>query len=558
MKTLRILLSFMAMLLWCAATLQAQGSEPTSEKKIIITKRSVDADGTERVETLIKKGKAAENFDPEQYVKENKNDNVQVEVIVEEDERNVRIRSRDWERMGQGISWTSCSDNNAFLGVEEDSDENEDEAGLQVEIVDGSAADKAGLKNNDIILALNNTQINEWEDLTNFIEKAKPGDKVQISYSRNGKKSSVEATLGARNELNSEDKKHGFLGVSELDDDDEEKRGVSVSIIQKSAADKAGLKNGDVLLKFNDTELFDWEDISDFMEETNPGDQVNITYERQGNTNTVTAEIGEQKDWDWTSWNQNDWNWSGVQVDIREKEACLGVYTEANRQNNDASDGALVNGFTDESAARDAQMQMNDVITAVNGVKVRNHDDLWNEIAKFKSGDKVSVEYLRNGKKNTVEATLKVCADKGTAVIINEVDEEGDNRSRSFTTWNWGSNEEARMRDRRVITIHRGEGDAPKMEQQAAPAADRKLSLRSFKAYPNPTQGQVTVAFSGESAPTIVTLFDVNGRQLFREELNAFDGNYIQQFDLSEYAKGAVVIRVQQGEKVYSEQIIVN
>ena len=50
----------------------------------------------------------------------------------------------------------------------------------------------------------------------------------------------------------------------------------------------------------------------------------------------------------------------------------------------------------------------------------------------------------------------------------------------------------------------------------------------------------------------------MSGKQLFREELNAFNGDYNQQFDLTAYAKGTIIIHVQQGEKVYTEQIIVN
>lgn len=37
-----------------------------------------------------------------------------------------------------------------------------------------------------------------------------------------------------------------------------------------------------------------------------------------------------------------------------------------------------------------------------------------------------------------------------------------------------------------------------------------------------------------------------------------FDGQYNQQFDLSEYAKGTIIILVQQGDKSLTEQIVIN
>ena len=204
-----------------------------------------------------------------------------------------------------------------------------------------------------------------------------------------------------------------------------------------------------------------------------------------------------------------------------------------------------------------------DLILSVNGQRVQRHEDLWAQIAKYNPNDKGKVEYLREGKTLQVEAALKACQDNSSRVEIRETDEDGDKKSREFLTWNWGNDEQKRMQERHVITIHRGEGDAPEITNQAPPgesttAADRKLKLESFRVFPNPTGAQVTIAFKGEPVATTVALFDASGRQLFREEMNAFSGDYFQQFDLTEYAKGTIVVRVQQGDKVYSEQIIVN
>lgn len=203
-------------------------------------------------------------------------------------------------------------------------------------------------------------------------------------------------------------------------------------------------------------------------------------------------------------------------------------------------------------------MAKGDVITAVNGKAVNSQDDLWNEIAEYKIADKVKVDYLREGKTMSVEATLKACHDNSSRVQIFNNDGE---QLRNFLSWNWNDDDQRRLRERSIITIRRGEGDSPKVNatpEGQAPATDRSLKLTNFRAYPNPTQGQVTVEFSGEPVATTVSFFDLSGRQLFREELNAFNGRYNQQFDLSEYAKGTIVIHVQQGEKVYTEQVIVN
>jgi S1-C subfamily serine protease len=462
-------------------------------------------------------------------------------------------------------SHSSDDDDNerAFLGVEEDSDEDEDEDGLVVEIVRGAAAAKAGLKTNDKILKLNDTPLKSWEDLTDFMRRAKPGDKVKITYARNGKEMTAETTLTSRDDVKKDKYQRGFLGVSDRDDDDEDALGVEVSITRNSAADKAGLRSGDVILGLDDAEIRDYEDISDFMDETAPGQKIKITYERNGQKNTVEATLGEVKDWssfnssgNW-NWDNNDGNWNDVNINVRSKEACLGVYTETIGEGTDQ--GARINDFTNESAALEVRLNEGDIITAVNGFRVRGQGELWNEISRYKPGEKVTVEYLRENQKQTAEATLKACKDKNNRITLFDTDETGDKINRRFYTWNWGDEEKERMRKRQIITIHRGEGDAPKLNSaNAAVASDRKLVLQSYRAYPNPTQGQLTVEFRGEAVPTVVSLYDLAGRQLFREELNAFDGAYNQQFDLSEYAKGNVMVQVQQGDKVYTEQVVVN
>ncbi len=307
--------------------------------------------------------------------------------------------------------------------------------------------------------------------------------------------------------------------------------------------------------------IADFEDISDFIAYAKPGEKVRVIYERDGKRNTVEAEIGEQKSWDWDNWGSGSQNLADMKINIREKEACLGVYSGSSSENDQR--GSRISGFTTESAAREAQMNEGDLITALNGQRVQGHDELWSEIAKYKVGDKVKVEYLRDGTVYTAEATLKACSDQ-SRVEIWDADENGDAQGRRFFTWKMDREDQQRLRENRIITIRKAaEGDgekvniAPNADNQPA-AQDRSLQLKSFRTFPNPTQGQVTVEFKAEPVATIVTLYDMSGRQLFREELNAFSGEYNQQFDLSEYAKGTIIVHVQQAEKVYTDQIVVN
>jgi S1-C subfamily serine protease len=566
MKTSSILLAVGLVLLpWCLTPLFSQQPNAGAEKKITIIKHSIDADGSEVTETIVKKGKAAENFDVDKYVRDNRSDKNQVEVIVTDIEEDSDNESWN-DNNNNNYAWTTCNDKSTFLGVQEDSDEDENQPGLVVEITRGSAADKAGLRHNDNILQLNSTKTDQWEDLSQFVSQSKPGDKVKITYSRNGKTAVTEAVLTTRNEVkcDANQSPKGFLGITE-DDEIEVADGIAVSITPGSGAAKAGLNDGDVIVTLNDTPISDFEDVTDFMAYTKPAEKVRVTFERQGQRKSVEVVLGEQKN-SWSGLNAQNFNLNRLEdlkvnlpkmtCTVKEKEACLGVYSTENEPN-----GASVESFTSESAAQEAGMQEGDVILSVNEKAVNGHSELWDEIAQYKTGENVAVVYLRNGKTLQVQATLKACRDNQSRVEIFDETEGGSDLNRLFYTGAWGKDDQRHLRETRIIIIRRaGEGDGAKVNlspSAAAPVQDRTLSLSSFRAFPNPSQGQVTVAFTGAPMETVVSLLDMSGRQLFREELNAFNGDYSQQFDLTAYAKGTIIIHVQQGDKVFTEQIIV-
>ena len=346
-----------------------------------------------------------------------------------------------------------------------------------------------------------------------------------------------------------------------------------VDVVRGSAADLAGLRDNDKIMKINEMPTDKWSDLTKFIKTAKVGDKVCIAYERNGKAATAEATLSKRNDtkWDVNSgdWdlgnldealnnlNQSDnWNKGNCTVNVREKDACLGVYSDAFVVGNAA--GSCINDFTEESAAREGNMAKVDVITAVNGQSVKSHDELWSEIAKSKVGDKVKVDYLRESKTLTAEITLKACRDNSSRVEILDGDGE---QVRNFTSWNWSDDDQRNLREHSVITIRKGEGDAQKANispNGQALVQDRSLVLTDFSATPNPEQSQITIAFTGDPVATTVSFFDLACRQLFREELNAFGGQYSQQFDLKDYTKGSIMVQVQQGEKVFTEQMMVN
>lgn len=82
----------------------------------------------------------------------------------------------------------------ACLGVAQRQDVGEDVLKVD-QVVEDSAAGRAGLKQNDVILEFDDIPIPDFKTLVEKIGDRKPGDKIHILYSRDGEKKTTTAEL---------------------------------------------------------------------------------------------------------------------------------------------------------------------------------------------------------------------------------------------------------------------------------------------------------------------------------------------------------------------------
>ncbi len=87
-----------------------------------------------------------------------------------------------------------------FLGVEL-LDEHHGQSGIRVGIVAGAPADEAGMKDGDLLVALDGIPILEWSDLTLALRNVRPGQEVTIDYERAGKRIRRKAVIRSRAEV---------------------------------------------------------------------------------------------------------------------------------------------------------------------------------------------------------------------------------------------------------------------------------------------------------------------------------------------------------------------
>ncbi len=83
-------------------------------------------------------------------------------------------------------------------------------------------------------------------------------------------------------------------------------------------------------------------------------------------------------------------------------------------------EGIYVAKVTEESAAEEAGMKEGDVIIAIDGKEMNKMADMQEYLAKKRPGDKVTVTYLRDKKKNTKSITLK--NEQGNTQVVKKAD----------------------------------------------------------------------------------------------------------------------------------------
>jgi membrane-associated protease RseP (regulator of RpoE activity) len=220
-------------------------TETNEQKQIVIVKKTIDQDGNEVVEKIIKKGKEAEDFDVAKYLKEDETNNVSVEVrVIKGDEVKSISEEREIEVTGDTnpakkeittenrkpiiIMKSAGGENDAFeiledLEVKIDGDKKteiriietrkDDGAffGVTIDpsaegvellaVVKDSPAEKSGLEKGDILQTVNQYQTSTYEELTKALSNYKPGDSIVVVYSRAGQVNKVQANLADLKDL---------------------------------------------------------------------------------------------------------------------------------------------------------------------------------------------------------------------------------------------------------------------------------------------------------------------------------------------------------------------
>jgi Do/DeqQ family serine protease len=196
---------------------------------------------------------------------------------------------------------------------------------------------------------------------------------------------------------------YGWLGVSIRDPStalaedmgiDEVSGAFVYHVFEESPADEGGIRPGDFMTSINGTPVENADDFILQVGDLTAGEVVEFELIRLGEEMTIEVTIGRRADEE-TIAQQSPRAWPGMSVlpltdDVREQAEIEGV----NR-------GVLVINVESRTPAAAAGFRRGDVITRMNGSRIRTAMDFYREL-NDEANDEVEFTYVRDGEESTV------------------------------------------------------------------------------------------------------------------------------------------------------------
>jgi len=189
-------------------------------------------------------------------------------------------------------------------------------------------------------------------------------------------------------------------------------------VTEKSAADKAGLKEDDIITKVDDKKVDDPDDLTKIIRSHKPGDKVTITYLRDKKEQKVTAELGKWKGSDFNAFNMPnmDFDMIAPRVEAHPKiKMAPGQYYSFfdNRprlglsvQDTEDGKGVKVIDVDDEGNGQKAGVKENDIITAINNKDVNSADEVARMVRENRDKPSIMLKIKRAGKIQNIEVRM--------------------------------------------------------------------------------------------------------------------------------------------------------
>ncbi|TYT74895.1 DegQ family serine endoprotease [Desulfobotulus mexicanus] len=168
-----------------------------------------------------------------------------------------------------------------------------------VRAIEGDPAHRAGIRGGDIITRINGQQVEDTKDLILKVAAAKVGETIEVTVVRSGKEKKLGVTVARRDDAGELKKEsppepsatEDALGLSlrVLDENMAERMGVDrdagllvAGVSEGSAADKAGLRRGDLIMEINHKKMDSLKAYEAVLKKAKKKERLQFLIQRRG------------------------------------------------------------------------------------------------------------------------------------------------------------------------------------------------------------------------------------------------------------------------------------
>lgn len=430
-----------------------------------------------------------------------------------------------------------------FLGVmlkEESKDEPTASSGVTItEVVEGTAAERAGLLAGDIILKIDGDDVNSISDVINKVQEHQIGDEVKIDIFRDGKKKKMKAELG------------------------EKMMEWSAPPFPEMAPDWKGGNMREYQFRFGP-------------------DSITI-FCPQGPAGCILPKDSMKI--------CQPFSWGGDGMVIKET-AFLGVTPSAEQPEN----GVKVD-VEPETSAEKMGLMSGDIIKTINGSEVNSFDQLAEIISTMEPESEVQMEVIRDGRNKNISGQIGKRSVSGfddfrifhdfkgmdeggnyfydyefdmdaedieqqMQQLLDELDMQQEQIDAERDRIQGELDRIQENRETIIVKIQIAEitaEEAAEVNKNANPklSTANNLALEQISFFPNPNEGILNLTFmTSDKKPVKIVLYNGLGEMVYLEERSNFDGNYNKTIDISDEPNGTYYLQIMQDGKSYSKKIV--
>ncbi|MGH7493905.1 MAG: PDZ domain-containing protein [bacterium] len=191
-----------------------------------------------------------------------------------------------------------------------------------------------------------------------------------------------------------------------------------IDVLRDSPADDAGIKEEDVILQFDGQKVEQADDLSRLVRNAGADKKVTLIVMRAGERKTMEVMLGKRRSPGYASAFGHGFgpgkemtvfmNRPRLGVQVHELDEDLATYFKVEPRS-----GVLVLAVNEDSPAAKAGLKSGDVITKVDTEIIRDAEDLIQSLQDYEEGDQAKIEYVRQGKRETVTVEIDQSAGSG-------------------------------------------------------------------------------------------------------------------------------------------------